>query len=132
MSSNRQVNFAGPAAPINGTPNGDNRWSSNSADGRLLQSLIETGVITGMSAKTVQMNYPQFKTYANNSFAANLRRFRIMHPEGAGRNRQFKQPTTPNGKQCTDKEHGLLLLTDLILLVVLFLLHRTCDSSSHW
>jgi hypothetical protein len=60
MSSNRQVNFAGPAAPINGTPNGDNRWSSNSADGRLLQSLIETGVITGMSAKTVQMNYPQF------------------------------------------------------------------------
>lgn len=51
-------------------------WKSDTADGRYLQSLLETNMITNMTPKEVQMSHARFLKYNNNSFASTLRRLR--------------------------------------------------------
>jgi hypothetical protein len=60
----------------NKTSGDEPKWVSDSADGRLLQNLVETGNIDGMTAAQIRTKYTTFAKYKNPLFTSNLRRFR--------------------------------------------------------
>jgi hypothetical protein len=57
------------------------RWSSDSKDGRYLQSLLETGAIEGLSGGQIQVAHPRFAKYDKNAFSTNVRRLKKKQKE---------------------------------------------------
>lgn len=70
----------------NKTSGDEPKWVSDSADGRLLQSLVQSGDIDGMTAAQIRAKHTTFLKYRNPLFTSNLRRFR----------ERYRSSSTPN------------------------------------
>ena len=60
--------------PFSEPSEGWHRWSSSSADARLLQELVRNDRVVGLAALDVQIQYPQFQVYKPDNFSKNLSR----------------------------------------------------------
>jgi hypothetical protein len=58
------------------------KWKTDSADGHLLQSLIENGAIKGMPSSQVRENFSTFQKYDPRSFCTTYGRLRKMWGNG--------------------------------------------------
>jgi hypothetical protein len=82
------------AAPADGYA----KWKTDSSDGRLLQSLIENGAISGMPSSQVRENFSTFQKYNPSAFCTTYGRLRKMWSSGS-KKVSFSDPT---GKYCIE------------------------------